>query len=1146
MKLRLTALLTFALLSGSIASYIDLNYQYAFYDYFGALSGDVKNKFTGAWAVTSPGGDAQIFTNNTTAASNIGFLRGDKSGATPSATLYILHNVTGTIGELPWLGGPANQTEVIFGKNASLTSGSKAIIVSAHRDTDATMGGSWTIRGGTITGGGNNEVFFVGRTAGKIVMDSTSFYAGSSVNGAPAKDAVHIESANGGLTISNSRGDTNMTFKAVTYTGGRKHTTANGNLQVQGKTGTFHGVYVDGGFGLGFGGGSTVPINMTGGGNFIGSQVDSLDVRSAEYIGDYYEKVYASAEGGGGIYTAGSASAINGTYTFIAGAAGNATVGGINSYALADGGNGFDVGGNGTVETATCIGGDAGEAIVVDVLRSFQGSNVVNEVYSSVNCTAYASGGNGLRIGGTATLTDVKAYGASAGRAVANDFGSLAVADGGNGLLAGQASITGGYFEGAKGGRASSRKGIASAIGGSGVFVRGNTVINGGTFVGSEGGSVSGVKQVDGAGVWVSSGTLTFNGGTAIGSGIENGPRGNIAIMLDNVGMTMTENVTNSLLVGNLVANNRISKSVTINNGTINGDIIKGDTGTLNLTISTNATFSGTLAQYNGTVNVKFTSPNQGQIYTNVVVNNGTMNFTDGHFVTAKGASFSLASTNAALNFNSVDLSEGTTINAGNATVTSSGDFAMGNGSSIFITTNFQGSAGGMLNVGGTLNVTNKGAKFYLSGIANTSSGSHVFAKFSSLSLGSNTVDNLVVADYGWLTKIASIDNTGNSLVANWEYNTLANSSLGDLPASVITYLDTIIETNDMFYALNSSGEVDSGNIIRYTISQLPDLSEASFRVSRQINDQISTRGSEFRSKYAMASTSPRFGNTPAGAAGPGSLDEEDSMQGWIKIHGTAGEEDATGNFKAYDSSSFGSIFGIDKSFGNVLVGVAGGYARTQIDSDVYKADANTYHGSLYSTVGAESLFIDMALTYGAGDADEESDDGISQGEFDFESYSAYLGAGYDLPLGKMFSIIPEASILASFFGQDEYDRTGALGVNTIGAYDTESYLGSVGVTVAYKHEFEMLKYSMGYMPELRVHYLHEFNADPDNFNYTIGGIENSFAVRPRDEDLTRLGIGFNIWSDNYLNTRLELDYDALISDLYFEHIFSGKVSWSF
>ncbi len=327
---------------------------------------------------------------------------------------------------------------------------------------------------------------------------------------------------------------------------------------------------------------------------------------------------------------------------------------------------------------------------------------------------------------------------------------------------------------------------------------------------------------------------------------------------------------------------------------------------------------------------------------------------------------------------------------------------------------------------------------------------------------------------------------------------------------------------------------------------QMADISESMFRVSREINKQLAARGTEFRSMNRFASSQPQSEISPSGVAGPRNhLDEEKTAQGWIRVYGGKGTRDANDHFNEYDRTSFGTIIGIDKSFGNLLMGLAGGYARTDLNAGTaYKADVDTYHGSIYSTFGGESLFFDSALTYGLASTDEEND--TTEAQFDSTIFSAYIGAGYAFNVGETITITPEASLLASFYNQEDYERAGIPESGTVEEYNTTSTLGSFGVNLATQHQLDWLSHGIAFIPEIRAHYLHEFKGDPDDFTYVTGGTTSPASVRSRDKHLFHLGFGVDTWSWKYENSKLEIDYDLLASATYFEQIVSAKATWHF
>lgn len=323
-----------------------------------------------------------------------------------------------------------------------------------------------------------------------------------------------------------------------------------------------------------------------------------------------------------------------------------------------------------------------------------------------------------------------------------------------------------------------------------------------------------------------------------------------------------------------------------------------------------------------------------------------------------------------------------------------------------------------------------------------------------------------------------------------------------------------------------------------YAETHMPDTPESSIHLSRQINQQIAARGTEYRSMNEFAAST--LNTHPVGAVGPAG-NEEKKIQGWVRVYGGVADRDASGDFAAYDSDTWGTLVGIDKSFGNLLIGLAGGYARADLASESDDTNINTYYGSLYSTIGGESLFIDLAMTYGMADT-EESNVSMDDAEFNSDLISLYAGTGWRFKIADKISLTPDASLLMTYYAQDGYTLTSG----TIDEYETTSFQGALGLNVSTIHQIDWLSQGLAFIPELRLDYIHEFEANPDHFNYTVGGITDSFAVRPRVENMARIGLGVDVWNWEYQNTKFEVDYDGLFADGYSEQIFSGKITFRF
>ncbi|MDF7824280.1 autotransporter outer membrane beta-barrel domain-containing protein [Pontiellaceae bacterium B12227] len=1000
-----------------------------------------------------------------------------------------------------------------------------------HSDTDyARYVGSWTFDEGNYFGGAGYSGI-AARQATAFSSYGASFVAGEQTEVASAASGAYLAELAGDVYIDNETDKETDRFQAGTFTsvgtltgGGDYYETAlyeGGDGLFVGDDDTDDGIT------------QTMGITILGG-DFTGSLSGDDLVRSIDYTDFDTYGATASARGGRGAYLGDAAEGVliaGGNY--IGGPGGQVVVGGQYSEAYSMGGEGavVAVSGSTVISNAYFEAGRSYSATTVEVglwdVETLEELEALAS-YSSAN----ASGASGLYLyeNGSTTISNITTIGSAGSVASAQGSNSTATANGGSGLLVYNTDVVihGGTFAGAEGGAANAddTDSVASAYGGAGVWQIGSSLtINGGTFSGGEGGTANGDNQ-----------------------------QGGFGVVAQDADLTITEESGDTLIVGDLLLNNSTttSKSVQILGGEIEGDIYSVGSGTVNMNVSEEASYTGAFIQKDGTVNVTLTDSSESEFFSDVSVTDGILSFTGLQMITAESAQFSLGGTNSMLAFEAgAELSEGSSISVGYNALQSTGDLILGDDASVEIAYHPLEGLRGNVTIIGALVATNINSKIKATGTSDTPDGTLVIvAATAPTELGENDIHDIIDVDLGWLTRMdTNQTDTGAGVVIGYEYNSLTNSSLNDLGPAMLVYADSLVLglTNDQFCSLNASGEEDGDKLFRFSLSQLPDVSESSFQLSKRLNEQIAARGTEFRSLNGFASSEPKFTrNQSAGVAGPvNELDSEQTMQGWVRAYGGKGSKDATDKFADYDSSSWGSVIGVDKSFGNLLIGLAGGYARTDLDAGVaYQADVDTYYGSLYSTVGGDSFFFDLAFTYGWASTDEENE--VSAASFDSALFSAYAGAGYVFDLGDAVALTPEVSLLASYYDQEQYNREGILGTGTVKEYDSTSCQGAIGATLATQHQLEWLNRGIAYTPQVRAHYIHEFNADPENFTYVIGGTTSSFAVHPRDEHLLRLGFGFDLWSWKYQSTKFEVDYDTLISDTYFEQIVSGKITWDF
>ncbi|WP_372845930.1 autotransporter domain-containing protein [Pontiella sp.] len=1112
-----------------------------------SYSQDIRSKYYGVWLRDSTWNE-----NSTTADGEASFQRGELN---EDVSIWINNEISGRLYEVTTQWAYTNlYTTYVYGEDdpaeSSVTGYSCDRSASGQRTADNAVTiytsqvnapryvGSWYFDEGNYYGG-EGYSGIVARQGNAFTCYGASFVAGDQTTSSSAASGAYLAEMSGDVYIDNETDWDYDRFQGGTFT--TVYTKTGG--------GTYYSsVSYNGGDGLFVGDndtddGETQTMGITIlGGDFYGSQNESGSIRGIEYTEFDTYSATATARGGRGAYLGdASEGVIIESGNFIGGDAGWATVAGDYSSAYTVGGEGAVLVSNGTVSinNAVFTAGKSYSATVEEV------GQWDAETQEELTATAYAgsanaSGASGLLLynNGTTTISNITTTGSAGSVASAQGESSTATANGGSGLLAYNTAvvINGGTFTGANGGTAKvyEDSASASACGGAGVWqINSSLTINGGTFSGGDGGTVNGDDEI-----------------------------GNLGVVAQNANLTITENSGETLINGNVLINNSSTsaKTVSIQAGTIDGDIYSIGSGTINMSISSAADYSGSFIQSDGIVNVNLTDSDQSRFFTDVYITSGTNNFKGATVVTEEDSVFELADANCLLTFAlGATLSEGTVMDAGYGTIKSSADFEMGADTDLYLqyatVYNDNGVAsleGGVLNVAsGNLVLSDTSACIHGEGISATPYGS-VQLTLGGVQAASSNLAQYVETDFGWLTKLSDISVDGG-LVAEYGYDSVADE-LTDL-GSMVTNIDAAIVglTNTLFYSVNSLGADSGAKAIRYSIAQMPDAVESAYEINMMNTEQVAARNTEFRSMNGFASSQPVQAG-PTGAAGPDATPDESTVKGWVRAYASMGDHDASGAFAAYDVGTYGTVIGVDKSFGNLLLGLAGGYARSDLDSDAYDADVDTWHGTAYATYGWESVYVDLAGTYGHSDIDESSSISgslvDSSSGFGADIVSGYIAAGKRFDLKETLSLVPQASFLGTYYSQDEFVREGPIygdsGSATYKDYDSWSGLLSLGASLSTMHQIDWLNQGVAFIPEVRAFWLHEFNAEQDDMDVFLYGNLESFGVRAREEDLLRIGLGFDIWSWKHQNSKFEIDYDGILAPDYREHVFSGKITYSF
>lgn len=389
----------------------------------------------------------------------------------------------------------------------------------------------------------------------------------------------------------------------------------------------------------------------------------------------------------------------------------------------------------------------------------------------------------------------------------------------------------------------------------------------------------------------------------------------------------------------------------------------------------------------------------------------------------------------------------------------------------------------------------------------------------------------------------------GNELIVEGEADSLA-SIIGAEPGSQLEGVSTEIDT------LATDPDSAAANMRRELIALGQPANTASMdnyygekassapmhNVVNQgigsIASELTVRGDNTRARMEAAAAAP------SGAAGPHTAGQE--LQGWIAGYGTWGSKSSADGFEGYDADLTGVIIGVDLAVSkNILVGLAGGSNSGSVDKDNgASGDTKTAYGAVYASIGTQTWFMDGSVIYGSSSIDSTLGEVFdTTASYDAQNIAFYLGGGKEF-IGDYLIITPQASLLANYYEQDAYDEksTKAVGrsVDSFDALYVQSSLGcNLGVYMA-----------MGEVtlkPELRVHWLHEFNNSEEILPYQlIGGNGNAYnmLLQSPEADILKLGAGLAAKMSEFLELRT--DIDIRMGSSYSDYTLFGSLRYQF
>jgi uncharacterized protein with beta-barrel porin domain len=363
-------------------------------------------------------------------------------------------------------------------------------------------------------------------------------------------------------------------------------------------------------------------------------------------------------------------------------------------------------------------------------------------------------------------------------------------------------------------------------------------------------------------------------------------------------------------------------------------------------------------------------------------------------------------------------------------------------------------------------------------------------------------------------------------------------ANLDGMLANVADELEAMAPSNSAANAMILAMQEYDSVKANQTMTALYDEKQSASPMHNVVNQSIAdfvgelhVRGDSTRKRKANADTEA--------AAGPHSSGQ--SLEGWLTAYGAWGDRDAGGGYKSYNSDIKGFILGADFSVApNLLVGVAGGTANSTTSGHGTSGDADSRLFALYGSMGTEDWFFDGSFVYGNSSIKNRLGTAFNTtSSYSAKNMAFYLGGGKEF-IGNYLILTPKASLLMNLYDQDGYTEESSGVGRSVDGFDALYLQSSIGVDAA----FYIAMGNATLKPNIRLHWLHEFNADEESVNYRLINGTYNVQMQAPESDLIQLGAGIAAQLSEYFQVRVDLDLRQ--GTEYSDHRLSGTLRYEF
>mgnify|MGYP003385789445 FL=1 len=269
----------------------------------------------------------------------------------------------------------------------------------------------------------------------------------------------------------------------------------------------------------------------------------------------------------------------------------------------------------------------------------------------------------------------------------------------------------------------------------------------------------------------------------------------------------------------------------------------------------------------------------------------------------------------------------------------------------------------------------------------------------------------------------------------------------------------------------------------------------------------------------------------------------------WMQGIGNFGSIDDTNNASGADYESSGVASGVDAVWHDLMVGVAGSYVRSDVDSFAGRGDVDSFQAAVYGRWARDNLFMNAVVNAGLHKVDATRTvtvgSAVSEASADYDNVNmgAAIELGKNIQLGLKTTVSPYVGISYSHNTRDDFVEAGAGIANlSVNKQDEESLRTTLGLRLSGDIETNHHK---TITPVASIAYVHEHLDRVSQLQAGFTTVPTSnFRVDGSHLNRDRLQVGLGLAGQLNESTTLNVGYNGELSGTDDHHSFTATIKF--